>query len=114
VTRTTDAAATVMRLAVRLLHREAVVGGAWMRGERIVLCNGGSNRKQRQHSQAAGPGNSDQFFLPSLFIRENPSGRIVGTARLIVAFRGPRERYQEGDAKVVAVGFIFALETLGF
>jgi hypothetical protein len=28
VTRTTDAAATVVRLAVRLLHREAVVGGA--------------------------------------------------------------------------------------
>ena len=54
------------------------------------------------------------FFLPSFFIRENPSGRIVGTARLIVAFREPRERYQEGDAKVVAVGFIFALETLGF
>jgi len=54
------------------------------------------------------------FFLPSFFIRENPNGRIVGTARLIVAFREPRERYQEGDAKVVAVGFIFALETLGF
>ena len=54
------------------------------------------------------------FFLPSLFIRENPSGRIVGTARLIVAFREPREQYQEGDAKVVAAGFIFALETLGF
>jgi hypothetical protein len=34
-------------------------------------------------------------------------------ARLI-AFREPRERYLEGDAKVVAVGFIFALETLGF
>src|SRR5258706_272648 len=42
----------------------------------------------------------------------NASGRIVGTARLI-AFREPRERYQEGDAKVIAVGFIFALETLG-
>jgi len=40
----------------------------------------------------------------------NASGRIVGTARLI-AFCEPRERYQEGDAKVIAVGFIFALET---
>jgi hypothetical protein len=39
--------------------------------------------------------------------------KSVGIARLI-AFREPRERYQEGDAKVVAVGFIFALETLGF
>jgi hypothetical protein len=54
-----------------------------------------------------------KFFSPKFFIRENPSGRIVGTARLI-AFREPRERYQEGDAKVIAAGFIFALETLGF
>jgi len=71
-------------------------------------------RKTATTQKAAGPGNSDQFFLPSFFIRENPSGRIVGTARLIVAFREPRERYQEGDAKVIAAGFIFALETLGF
>jgi hypothetical protein len=54
------------------------------------------------------------FFLPSFFIRENPSGRIVGTARLIVAFREPRGRYQGDGSKVIAVSFVFALETLGF
>jgi hypothetical protein len=32
----------------------------------------------------------------------------------LIAFREPRGRYQEGDAKVIAVGFIFALESLGF
>ena len=26
----------------------------------------------------------------------------------------PRERYQEGGSKVIAAGFVFALETLGF
>jgi hypothetical protein len=70
----------------------------------------------------ARPRNSAQFSSPNIFNREkaasakalvNASGRIVVTARLI-AFREPRERYQQGDAKVIAVGFIFALETLGF
>ena len=34
--------------------------------------------------------------------------------RLIVAFREPRGRYQGGGSKVIAAGFVFALETLGF
>jgi hypothetical protein len=54
------------------------------------------------------------FFLPSFLIRENPGGCLVGTARLITALREPRSRYQRDDSKVIAAGFVFALETLGF
>jgi hypothetical protein len=92
--RTTAAAATVVRLAVRLTHRVRVL--AQVTALNFPLPIFLSRKKQPRQRQLV-----------------NASGRIVGTARLI-AFREPRERYQEGDAKVVAVGFIFALETLGF
>jgi hypothetical protein len=95
VTRTTAAAATVVRLAVRLTHRVRVL--AQVTALNFPLPIFLSRKKQPRQRQLV-----------------NASGRIVGTARLIVAFREPRERYQEGDAKVVAAGFIFALETLGF
>jgi hypothetical protein len=94
VTRTTDAAAIVVRLAVRLLHRVRVL--AHVTALNFLLPMFLFEKKQPRQRQLV-----------------NASGRIVGTARLI-AFREPRERYQEGDAKVIAVGFIFALETLGF
>jgi hypothetical protein len=62
------------------------------------------------------------FILPKFFIRKKRPRQSLPLLQAIASLepraahrvREPRARYQQSDLKVIAAGFVFALETLAF